>query len=132
VALFLLDTNHACRLLDPEDPLWTRLRAVLEVRFAIALATLGELVYMVEKSARRAENRQRLERLLDEILILPFSEAEARLSGELRAAAQRRGYNLTAVDTQIAAVAKFHEAVLLTTDSDFDALPDVPHENWLK
>jgi predicted nucleic acid-binding protein len=103
VALYLLDTNHACRLLDPDDPLWARLFAKPADRFAVSLATVGELAYMVEKSARRRENWGRLDRLLASLVIPPFTPVEAIRSGRVRGEAQRRGYSLSAVDAQIAA-----------------------------
>ncbi len=129
--LYVLDTNHACRLLDQDDPLWMRMGANPNAVFAISLATLGELAFMVEKSRQRVGNRARLYAVLAELLILPFGEDEAILSGGIRAEAQRAGYNLTAIDTQVAAVVMYHEAVLLTSDSDFRAVPGIECANWL-
>ena len=51
--------------------------------------------------------------------------------GDYYERAKARGQVMCAVDLLLAALATLHKAVLLTTDNDFMALPEVPTENWL-
>ena len=44
---------------------------------------------------------------------------------------RRRGRALSQVDILLAALARQINATLLTSDGDFDALPDLNVENWL-
>jgi tRNA(fMet)-specific endonuclease VapC len=41
------------------------------------------------------------------------------------------GRALSAVDLQLAALAKLKGLTLLTSDRDFEALPEIRTENWL-
>jgi len=44
---------------------------------------------------------------------------------------RQRGWQLDTVDALIAAVALRHDLTLLTTDRDFQAVPQLRTENWL-
>ena len=44
---------------------------------------------------------------------------------------QKAGRALSQVDILLAAMARHMNATLLTTDKDFQVLPDIPTENWL-
>ncbi len=41
------------------------------------------------------------------------------------------GRVLSQVDMMLAAIARFSKATLLTSDRDFEALPDILTENWV-
>jgi tRNA(fMet)-specific endonuclease VapC len=55
----------------------------------------------------------------------------ARIYGELYLTLKRKGRILSQVDLMLAALAKQMNLTLLTTDRDFEALPELPTENWL-
>ncbi len=44
---------------------------------------------------------------------------------------RQRGWQLGTVDALIAVIALRYDLTLLTTDGDFNAVPDLKHENWL-
>ena len=54
----------------------------------------------------------------------------ARIYGELYTDLRRRGRVLSQVDMMLAALALQLGLTLVTTDSDFDALPDLKREDW--
>ena len=59
-------------------------------------------------------------------------EAEdGEMAAALQATLRRKGRQLEAIDALIAATAIRHHLVLLTSDKDFDAIPDLKRENWL-
>ena len=60
MADYLLDTNHASRILDGSEPVTTRIEAVAKAghRFGISVTVLGELYFAAHASQRRVQNLQ--------------------------------------------------------------------------
>ncbi|MFD3165831.1 type II toxin-antitoxin system VapC family toxin [Herpetosiphon sp. NSE202] len=59
-------------------------------------------------------------------------ETDAVHAAEMQIALRRQGRQLATVDALIAALALRYDLVLLTTDKDFDAVPELRIENWLR
>jgi predicted nucleic acid-binding protein len=57
--------------------------------------------------------------------------AHAPLYGATFVALRRAGRLLSPVDIMLAVLARDMRLTLLTADRDFEALPDIPTENWL-
>ena len=53
-----------------------------------------------------------------------------RLYGEVYIELRRQGRALSQVDMMLAALARQHKLIVLTTDRDFQALSDLAIENW--
>lgn len=66
-----------------------------------------------------------------QIRIWPLERSLARLYAEAFDELRRRGRALSQVDIMLAALARQMNATLLTSDRDFEALPDLRLENWL-
>jgi tRNA(fMet)-specific endonuclease VapC len=60
-----------------------------------------------------------------------MDEDTARLYGTAFNELRRRGKALSQVDLMLAALARQHKLVILSTDGDFDALPDIKRQNWI-
>jgi tRNA(fMet)-specific endonuclease VapC len=73
-----------------------------------------------------------LDHLLRQIRIWPLDPSTAHLYGIIYADLKRRGRVLSQVDIMLAALSRQMRATLVTTDKDFEALPDVKTENWLR
>jgi tRNA(fMet)-specific endonuclease VapC len=54
------------------------------------------------------------------------------VAAALQSSLRRAGRQLATVDALLAAVALRHGLTLLTTDGDFDAVPNLRLENWLR
>ena len=54
----------------------------------------------------------------------------AKAYGEIHNDLRRRGRALSQVDMMLAALARQMKLTLVTTDRDFEALPDIRAENW--
>ncbi len=148
--MYLLDTNHCSYLLD-NHPIVVQKFAELgnEDTAVTCVIVQGELVYMAQKSERKAENLRRVEQFLEQIEIYPISEETADIYGKLKAAiidhfgpkekAQRRRVTIEKLgfqenDLWIAAIAKCHGFTIVSTDSDFERIKEVEElfvENWL-
>jgi tRNA(fMet)-specific endonuclease VapC len=99
--------------------------------FAIAVPILTETIFGFSLLSRAAENLAEWSRLRETLPCFIPDEEDAYLAAELQVSLRRRGRQLGTVDALIAATALHHNLLLLTTDKDFDAVPDLQRENWL-
>jgi tRNA(fMet)-specific endonuclease VapC len=72
-----------------------------------------------------------LRQLLGHVRIWPIDHDVARRYGEVYLELRRKGRALSHVDMTLAALARMMKLTLLTSDRDFEALPDIRTENWL-
>ncbi len=135
-ARFLLDTNTLSEPMRPrpDEQLLSRLRDH-ETVIAIAAPVWHELVYgasLLPPSKKRA----RIERYLFRVVqpsfpILPYDERAAEHHAHERARLQQLGASAPFVDGQIAAIAKVHGLVLVTSNGkDFERFKDLLVEDW--
>jgi tRNA(fMet)-specific endonuclease VapC len=92
---------------------------------------LCELEVGIQQVSRPDEYRQNLQRLFRHVRVWPIDLETARLYGEIHQTLRRRGRILSQVDTMVAALARQMRIKVLTSDRDFEALPEIPRENWL-
>jgi predicted nucleic acid-binding protein len=69
---------------------------------------------------------------LKRVRVWPLEQETAQIYGELFADLRRQGKVLSQVDLMLAAMAKLRGLTILTTDRDFEALPDIRVENWVR
>ena len=69
--------------------------------------------------------------LLENVRIWPVDRGIARIFGELYVHLRRKGRALSHVDIVLAALARSMGSTILTTDFDFQALPEITTENWI-
>jgi tRNA(fMet)-specific endonuclease VapC len=69
--------------------------------------------------------------LLRQIRIWPIDRSTAQLYGEIHHELKRRGRVLSQVDMMLAALARQMKLAIVTSDQDFEALPDIMTANWL-
>jgi tRNA(fMet)-specific endonuclease VapC len=97
----------------------------------ISTITLGELLYGVQKSARRSQNLQAVEQFTARLEVLPFSVKAAAHFGQIRAELARAGRPCGAYDMLIAAHARSEGLVLITNNvREFQKMPGLRIENW--
>lgn len=130
---YLLDTNHLSPLLTLDHPLRRRILEAIRHgdRFALTTVNVAELLYGIGSVPRAAQNRVEWEHLRSSLRMFDVEEPDAVESAEMRIRLRRRGRQLGAIDALIAAIALRYDLTLLTTDGDFDAVPDLKRENWL-
>ena len=129
---YLFDTNHVSAALKNERPLTDRLIAAGEDEFGVCVPSLGELWFMVYNSARIAENSANLRTALAQYKRWPFSSACALQFGKIKAELRRTGLTIGDVDVQISAIAMVNDLILLSDDADFQAVPGLKLENWIR
>ena len=132
--MICIDTNVAIVALKGRPPqVVDRLVEALE-RGSVALPapSLHELWYCAAKSARVAENVDRIERFLSaEIVVLPFDADDAREAGFIRAHLKPLGIPIGNCDVLIAAQALRRGLTLVTANvGEFARVPGLIVVNW--
>lgn len=131
---YLLDTNHAPRLMDGDEPILSRVRRSLAdgVLFFLPITVVGELYYAVYASRRVRNNLARLQALRVLASTLPFDEAAAEEYGRIQAELRARDRPIPGTDAQIAAVARLHGLTVLTADRHVGFVKGLETANWLE
>jgi tRNA(fMet)-specific endonuclease VapC len=130
---FLLDTNHLSAAINPVSPLRERLYQEHRkgVRFRTSVPVICEIEVGIQDSSHVDSYRRQLNHLIRKVKLIPLELEIVRHYGEVYRELRRTGRVLSQVDMLLAAMARHSKWILLTTDRDFDALPDLRTENWL-
>ena len=129
---YLLDTNHLGQVATLGTLVHQRVmqRHALGHRFGTCLPVFCELEVGIEQVRDPAKYRRNLERVLRIVRTWPLDRETARIYGATYHELRKAGRALSSVDIMLAAVARQMKLVLLSTDRDFEALPDIRCENW--
>ena len=130
---YLLDTNHASPLVTIGHPLRERVLRALDTNhsFALTAVNLTETVFGISTTPRATQNMRQWEQWRGSFDVYRIEDEDAMRAARLQFSLRRRGWQLGTVDALIAAIALRYDLTLLTTDGDFNAVPDLKHENWL-
>src|SRR6266478_7270266 len=129
---YLLDTNHVGMAVDRATAVGQR---VCEARLAgqrlgTRLPVLCEIEAGMRQVRRKAQYRRELDHLLLQLRVWPIDRRTARIYGDVYMELRRKGNALSQVDIMVAALARQMKLTILTTDGDFDALPDIRTADW--
>lgn len=130
---YLLDTNHLAAALDVGSPTYRRIFTARHggERVGTCAPVLCELSVGIRQTGRRGENWQLLSALLKQVRIWPLDLAAAAHYAEIYSELRGKGRVLSQVDMMVAALARRDRTTIVTTDRDFEALPDLTIENWI-
>lgn len=133
MAKFLIDTNHLGAAINPGSPLPLRIHEARKQghRFATCIPVLCELEWGLKYVRGIEDYRRNLAKLLKIVRVWPMDLQTARVYGEIAAELRSHGRVLSQVDTMLASMARIANSRILSTDRDFQALPDLTVENWL-
>ena len=130
---YLLDCNHLAAALRKVSPVRERMHQGRRggQRFISCYPVLCELEVGIQLTAQPDETRRRLAQLLRHVRLWPVDTDTTRFYGAVYNELRRQGRVLSQVDMMLAALARQHKLTVLTTDRDFEALPDLRVENWV-
>ncbi len=133
MTVHLLDSNHASPLVTLHHPLRAK---VLQARFAgdafaLVPPVIAETWFGISVLPRAVQNRQEWMRIQGLLSIYAIDAQDGIDAAELQLTLRGRGFQLETVDALIAAVALRYGLTLLTSDSDFAAIPGLSQANWL-
>jgi tRNA(fMet)-specific endonuclease VapC len=133
MARYLIDTNHLGAALHASSPIRERIYQARQLghRFGTCVPVLCELETGLVHTSRRDHNRRILAVLLRVVRLWPLEPTIAPFYAEIYHDLRDNGRALSQVDILLAAMCRSMNATLLTSDRDFDALPDLRVENWL-
>jgi len=126
--IYLLDTNAAVARLANDAKITIIIRQAETVY--ISTIVLGELYFGAEKSARVAENLQRIEEFVAGMGILNVDKDTAREYGRIVHQLQIKGRPIPRNDIWIAAVALQYDLTLLTRDEHFKVVAGLTTQDW--
>jgi predicted nucleic acid-binding protein len=130
---YLLDTNQVSVAVTPGSSVNRRVRDCR--RRGVAVGTCVPVLCDIEVGVRQvadpAQYRLDLDRLLRQVRVWPLDRAASEEYGLIYNDLRRRGRSLSQVDMRLASLARRMNLILVTTDTDFEALPDIPTENWV-
>jgi predicted nucleic acid-binding protein len=131
---YLLDTNHVGMAVDRRSLVGQR---IFEARLAgIRLGTCLPVLCEIEAGMRQVRNkikyRRDLNHLLHQLRLWPIDLRTARIYGDLYMELRRHGRVLSQVDIMTAALSRQMKLTILTTDRDFEAIPDIRTADWSK
>ncbi|HUX75430.1 MAG TPA: PIN domain-containing protein [Anaerolineae bacterium] len=131
---YLLDTNHAVKMMAGEEPVSSQLAGQSQEGdwFYISMTVLAELFFAAYASSRREHNLSRINYLLERVILLDFDSRAAEEYGRVRAELKTKGRPIPGTDAQIAAVARLHGLTVLTADRHFHFVDGVTTANWLE
>jgi len=131
---FILDCNHLSNAIRKHSVLRDRIRLERRTdrRFVTIMPILCELQAGIQQTSHPADNQLRLTQLLRLVRVWPVDLETAEIYGASHIELRRKGRVLSQVDMMIAALARQHKLVVLTTDQDFEALTDLRLENWVE
>jgi tRNA(fMet)-specific endonuclease VapC len=129
---FLLDTNIVIYIWAKRPEQLLRRFGRLRVgEAALSVITYGELMYGVQKSAKRAAALERLDDLATLLPALPLPETAAEAYGIVRARLEAIGEMIGNNDLWIAAHAMTADLTLVTNNErDFRRIPGLRVQNW--
>ncbi len=131
--IYLLDTNICIYLIKRRPPqVLERFRRCAVGDIGLSTVTLAELQYGVAKSLFPAQNQQALDAFTLPLEVVAFDAAAAVAYGPVRAALERQGTPIGALDLLIAAHALSLGVTLVTNNPrEFSRVPGLRVENWV-
>jgi tRNA(fMet)-specific endonuclease VapC len=130
---YLLDTNHLSDAIGKVSALRDRIRQMRRQghRFGTCWPALFELEMGMVQTKDPEACRRNLRILMKEVRLRPLDWDLMPVFGRVHVRLKEQGRALSLVDKLLAALAQHENATILSTDSDFQALPDIRTENWL-
>jgi len=130
---FLLDTNHLGEAVGRVSVVRDRIQQLNKqgAVFGVCGPVLCELLVGVVLRKDAAKTRRRLDGILQIVRVWPIDLAVADRYAEAYHELRSAGRALSQTDIALAALARHLNAILLSTDQDFETLSDIRVENWL-
>ena len=130
---YLLDTNICSYVLRSRPPsVKARFDAAGPGALAVSTVVLAELLYGAARHPKAVAIRREIADLVSRLSVIPWDEAAAEHYGALRAALEKAGTPLGAMDMMIAAHARSLGATLVSNDvRHFDRVEGLRVANWV-
>jgi predicted nucleic acid-binding protein len=134
MAAYLLDTNHVGLAVDRASVVGQRIveARLAGIRLGTCVPVLCEIEAGLRQVRRKMKYRRDLNHLLLQLRLWPIDLKTARIFGDIYTELRRAGRVLSQVDIMVASLARQMKLTILTTNRDFEVLPDIHTEDWAK
>lgn len=131
--LYMLDTDTCAFILRRSSQvLLDRIQTVPLEQQIMSMVTLAELLYGVQISSRKKENRAAVDALTRHLTVVDWSRDAAEHYADIRAVLKNKGQLIGSNDLMIAAHARSLGAIVVTNNvKDFRRVKGLKHENWM-
>lgn len=130
---FMLDTNLCIRVLRDRPAAARQRFNETSEGLCISTVVLTELLHGAAKSARPVDNRRAVEDFAARLEVLPFDDAAADHSADIRADLERKGEMIGAYDVLIAGHARSRGLTVVTGNlGEFRRVDGLRCEDWLE
>jgi len=131
--LYMLDTDTCAFILRrSSQTLLDRIQTVPLERQVMSMVTLAELLYGVQISSRKKDNRAAVDALTRHLSVIDWSRDAAEHYADIRADLKKKGQLIGSNDLMIAAHARSLDAIVVTNNQkDFRRVKGLKHENWM-
>ncbi len=124
----LLDTNIVIALFKKDENVMNSLKKVSEV--FVSNITIGELFFGAEKSFRKEENINKIEKFIQNIVVLPCNLSTSKIYGKIKNELKRKGNPIPENDIWISATAIQNKLLLISRDKHFEKISNLKTETW--
>jgi tRNA(fMet)-specific endonuclease VapC len=125
---YLLDTNIVIAFFSGDSAVIDQFDQAAEI--LLPSIVLGELIFGARKSGRASENLARIEDFGQQVVVLNCDSDTARQYGAIKHALRLKGRPIPDNDIWIAALARQYQLTLITRDTHFAEVDDLPSEIW--
>lgn len=132
-SLYMLDTDTCTFILRrSSQALLGRIQAVPLDRQVMSMVTLAELLYGVQLSSRKKDNKAAVDALTRHLAVIDWTRDAAEHYADIRAELKKKGQLIGSNDLMIAAHARSLGAIVVTNNvKDFRRVKGLKHENWM-
>lgn len=129
---YMLDTNIVIHVMK-NRPVSARASFIRhQGQLSISSVTLMELVYGAENSSQPERNLEDIREFTARLTVLPYENAAATHTGQIRAELRRLGTPIGPYDQMIAGHARSQGLIVVINNlKEFERVPGLRTENWL-
>lgn len=131
--MYLLDTNILSYWMRGNKAVIAMLKRCSPAELSMSAITLAEILYGIEKSAyRKQERRSKIEQIRALLDIYAFDQAAASEYAIVRAQLERQGLPISERDVQIASIALANDLTVITHNvKEFERVKDLVVQDWI-
>ena len=133
--IYLLDANvlvHLANRVQGAERIEQRLISEPRARVRLSAATAHELRYMIVRAKASRAHVAALDALVRQFRVEPFDLPAAHAAADVRAHLEERGRPIGIFDMLLSGHARRLAATVVSDDGDFDRVPGLARENWLR
>lgn len=129
---YLLDTDILVYFLNGREEVGKKISEIDPKDLATCIITHTELHYGVNASSKKKSNLNKVNRLFDALIILPYDEEASLIFAKEKAKLKRSGKLIADMDLMIASIALRHKLKLVTNNKKhFSHISNLEIETWL-